>query len=457
MKEFSLEPHVFQDLNFKMLENDFYFFIDNNVFECNKIVADIISPIIRKQHFNDPTINSFEIDTTEYDLSKIDFSLFNLVLESAQFNSIQIDSSNIDALQFFFNKLGNPSFMEKFNEMTSKITNENAVQQLLLKDKIHIQAKEEIEFIASHLYELENQIQNIPPQYLHEIFSSKNLCISSEEWLLNFIIDCCEKAAKGELSDERAEYANLLECVHFDSLSSDSIDLFFKKTILNDINSATWNLIAQLCMKLKANNGEKSNSKDTSQINSKRYFQKPAPVQKPAPAMPIDIEFFGGNPLNGIFEYLKSHYSNGKNIADSGIINVKPSTVVSGTSVFNLFEHNSNSVYLSKDIPGQWILFDFKNFRVIPKFYSLATHEHPANSHHLRSWVVEVSDDNLNYTEISRESNNVTLNRPNSLVVYKTLKQKKARYIRIRMTGPNWNNNAVLALTKVEFFGTLYP
>ena len=46
-------------------ERNFTFIVNEEQFETNKIIADLISPNISKLHLIDPTINEFTITTQE--------------------------------------------------------------------------------------------------------------------------------------------------------------------------------------------------------------------------------------------------------------------------------------------------------------------------------------------------------------------------------------------------------
>ena len=120
-----------------------------------------------------------------------------------------------------------------------------------------------------------------------------------------------------------------------------------------------------------------------------------------------------------------------------------------------LVDLNINSYYVSKDEENQWIKFDFRDRIAEVHCYTIKTNLNGGNDH-LRNWVIEVSNNDQDYSQITREENNVTLNAPGNLVVYRILGRAiPGRYVRIRQTGTNWAQRNILVIAQMEFFGIL--
>lgn len=78
-----------------------------------------------------------------------------------------------------------------------------------------------------------------------------------------------------------------------------------------------------------------------------------------------------------------------------------------------------------------------------------------------RSWIIEVSNDNLNWITIDEQKDCQTLNGSEKIAAFNIKKQisDKFRYIKLRQTGLNWyqgytpTNNLVIC--SIEFYGYL--
>lgn len=115
----------------------------------------------------------------------------------------------------------------------------------------------------------------------------------------------------------------------------------------------------------------------------------------------------------------------------------------------------------TKDIPNSWICFEFKNHQIIPQSYIIRT-IHSEDNYHLKSWVVEGSNDKSNWIKIDEHKNDSSLkgqSRVHLFNITKNSNEQLFKYIRILQTGPNWYNNNdrsnVLLISSIEFYGRL--
>jgi chaperonin cofactor prefoldin len=154
--------------------------------------------------------------------------------------------------------------------------------------------------------------------------------------------------------------------------------------------------------------------------------------------------------LDGIIFYLTTKH--GGNVHEKGIVTITSMSVRDGISyaVQNIANLTSNESFASKEAPGQWICWDFREMRVRPTHYAIWTQ-------FLDSWVVEGSLDGTSWTEIDRRTGSRDFEggyqSANSFVVSKS---DEFRFIRLTQTGSNSSGRHRLLLVSVEFFGTLY-
>ena len=168
----------------------------------------------------------------------------------------------------------------------------------------------------------------------------------------------------------------------------------------------------------------------------------------------------------------------GGNVHDNGIVNVTASSfAICCESDGDMLYYPKEAANFGVDFPYQsepkedsWICFDFKDRSLIPTGYSL-------DSHFLKSWVIEVSNNGDSWREIDRRTE---FERPLDLerrfkADYFKISQfcrDSFRFVRLRQTGPNnlkktdfickmlerqrcGNARFILEINALEFFGTL--
>jgi hypothetical protein len=128
----------------------------------------------------------------------------------------------------------------------------------------------------------------------------------------------------------------------------------------------------------------------------------------------------------------------------------------------NVADFATDASFVSADHPNQSIGYDFKeNQRIAPTHYVVrSVPAWPVKSHHLRSWVIEVSKDRSNensWVEIDRRESNQDLNGPGILQLFAISypPDEEFRCIRLRQTGVNHARSNILGVSAFEVFGQL--
>jgi hypothetical protein len=121
----------------------------------------------------------------------------------------------------------------------------------------------------------------------------------------------------------------------------------------------------------------------------------------------------------------------------------------------NATDIQTDSYFISQNAENQILCYDFKNMRVAVTHYFLRSHGNQVNDNHLRSWVIEVSEDGSNWTEIDRRVDDNHLNGPNQSFGFEVGSVVETRYVRIRNLGPCWNGERYLYVRAFELFGGL--
>jgi hypothetical protein len=121
----------------------------------------------------------------------------------------------------------------------------------------------------------------------------------------------------------------------------------------------------------------------------------------------------------------------------------------------NATELQTDSFFCSQNAPNQFLTYDFKNARIAVTHYFLRSNGNGVNGHHLKSWVLEVSEDRWTWKEIDRRENATELNGTNSSSVFEVQSIVETRFIRIRTIGPSWSGSQYLHIRAFELFGGL--
>jgi hypothetical protein len=152
--------------------------------------------------------------------------------------------------------------------------------------------------------------------------------------------------------------------------------------------------------------------------------------------------------LDGIISYLTKKH--GGNVHDRGIVAITASSVVHPRNDAKMAaDADFSSWFLSRDEPGQWVCWDFREMRVRPTHYSIATSS-------LRSWLLEGSVDGERWAEFDRQTDRMDFmfhsNCPEwGITPFAVANPLECRFIRLTQTG----ESAGMRLDIVEFFGTL--
>jgi hypothetical protein len=162
---------------------------------------------------------------------------------------------------------------------------------------------------------------------------------------------------------------------------------------------------------------------------------------------------FPGNPaFEGLISFLGK--AAGGNPHDKQLISVITSSTESGNPK-NVAEFGTETYFYSNNVENQWMCYDFKDLRVIVTHYLLRTHGAGQDSCHLRSWVLEGSQDYSNWTELDRRENDPRLNGAKATCHSEVRNVIESRFVRIRSIGPTWRADHYLFLIAFELFGAL--
>jgi hypothetical protein len=177
--------------------------------------------------------------------------------------------------------------------------------------------------------------------------------------------------------------------------------------------------------------------------------QQPPPTRRSNAPGRIQIPMREVGSKDGIISYLtKAH---GGSVHEKGIVPTISQSVYNDDPQFapkNAADLASDSRFISKDEPDQWVCWDFREMRVCPTHYTL-------DAYSLKSWIVEGSVNGRYWTEIDRQSDNQDFKAGWGVASFDFQKEADFRFIRLTQAGKRHVGNHCLVLRGVEFFGAL--
>lgn len=433
-------------------EKDFTFIVNEKRYKTSRFVADLLSPIISKYHFQDETLDEFTIKIDKHDKKsskKRDY--FQDFLELYKYNGIEIDpnarkhyceyflqlgnfNEYLKLQQEYFEGLDSSNVIDRFNELTNNLDSsnenedkeekENKKDNTLLNNLINTDAINGLtNYISSNFDDIDKEkLKTLDKSIIEKIIKSDSLILEEEDSLLNFIIDLYKK-------DQI--YSDLFEYVYFANVKEETLEEFVNCFSLDYINSGIWMKIFQRLIHSKQN-----------QIPVNRYFEKVT-----------ELSHVCGQEFEGILNYLTQ--KSGGNIHENGTVEISTNSYNSTNHPKNLVNFQKNDYYQASNSLAN-VLFDFKDKKIQLNAYSIKSKDSSQNNYHLKYWVIEASNDQNQWDKIDERSNNSNLNGSSIVDTFNIKKNENYyRFIRLRETSSNWNGGYNTYFCCLEFYGKL--
>ena len=114
----------------------------------------------------------------------------------------------------------------------------------------------------------------------------------------------------------------------------------------------------------------------------------------------------------------------------------------------------ANTITNGGDAPG-WFKADLKNNKLIVSAYSIRGRTDQFNNNHLRTWQLQGSNDNSNWTVLDSQTNNSTINAGTWFTMILSQSTEAYRYLRLYQPGAASDGEAFITMGEWEFYGTL--
>ena len=400
--DFTLSPVNLKDIPFQKYDKNFTFIFNGKRYQTTRVIADLLSPSIRKLHFIDETIDEFYINNDQGDLDEDHFEEF---LNLCTFDNYQLDSEKRDIYSKYFYKLGNiDEYFRIHQEYFGDLTVDNAIDRLILItnnkydtiensekfDRQVLNYKKIIEFISSHFEDIDKELmRKLPIELVEEIMMNESLHIEDEDSLMKFALS---------MYDYDQKYSVLFEYVIFYNVSERLLKSFIYKFDLQFINQKIW---GKICSRLLRSTIETNRNKLRYTKNDEEMIEN---------LIHNEFKSSPGKEFNGIMHFL-THQTDG-NIHENGTIEITSNSIHSSYHPKHLVDYNKKNYYHSKNIENSFVCFDFKEKSIQLNSYSIRSHNSGKNCGNLRNWVLEVSNDGNHWIEVDRHLNDDALNGP---------------------------------------------
>jgi len=412
---FVLSTRGLSFVNSMPYRKDFKFIVGEHAYSCHYIMADFLSPVVAMMHLTDPYITSFAIDIDDNDY------LFENVMKLISGESIDINQDNCDFYYSIGNWLGNVEIINTSQRICENfLTNENVISRVIGKHKTKSPSNPEIQYLAVHFSEFKySMIKKIPFECLVQVLQQPNLKVESETWMFTLI--------SGLVSEFGSQYKVLLDFIPLEALNESEIAHFITLIDSSNISPRIWQSICQRLMM-----GLKSTSQRTL---GKTY------------------EFVSTQPFSGILSSLTNEC--GGNIHLKGVVEIISSSSSQLTPPHKIADKEWTTGWFSDDKEDSWILFNFKAQKVRISYYAIKTLHRGPNNIHLKSWVLEGSNDGNMWQQIDKRENNCDLNGRNRIGWWKVEDSDPYNMIKLKQTGRNHAGTNTLMVSNIEFFGTV--
>ncbi|KAK8880578.1 hypothetical protein M9Y10_003258 [Tritrichomonas musculus] len=407
-------------------EQDFTFIVNGKEYPTSRIVADLLSPKISRLHIIDPTIK-------EYWINPKTLGDFNNILALVDFQDKDITEKDLPFFSEIFRLLEIESKDIRINLTKNDDKSLTALDKLIRDLSFGIIYEEEIEKdiakVSEELYQLKDdeeekaKLKNLDISIIERIFGHPNLQIDSEDQLVDII---------NELYRQDREYCELYSFVDFKNVTTSKMREFLTEIQQDDVTHQTWiSLSERLCEEVK--DGE----------NQKRYKTKKPKFYKEI--------LFNKQEFDGLVNCLRKE----GNIQDE--VSITLSSIQYGDPQNLFIYENKNTYCYTNNVQDSWICFEFKKHEIMPTNYTIRTQSGGPNFLHLKSWNLEGSNDNNNWTILDEEKDCSYLNGSYFTHTFGTRNEEHQsfKYLRIHQTDKSWYNDYRLLMNCIEFYGQL--
>lgn len=460
MKTFSISASGIENivLSINNADEEFTFIIRNKEISMNRIYADFISPRVSKMHNFDLTIDSFCFDDLIDRIEQAEDVFTPELVENFKLMSkgkaIQIDEKMAHQIKILSILLDNEEIFNQMNQMFPFESNKDKFDDYLQfigffdtqkSSFFKFDSNQIIDIISSNFFQIDGKkLLQLPIPILYSIISNKNLKVSNEDSLFDFINAIFKEEQKNEnIIEKKCEIKQTLfyEKINVNELSENKFHELLQKIDSNEISRFLWEKLSKCMQMLYV---KKTNISTEIKIE---YDQNP------------------NNRFKGIIYKLGE--GDPKSLIDKEIIEITSSSVYDKSKIHQpraaIDYENANYFHSSITDKDAWLCIDFKKRKIKLSQYSLKSNATVGkNWYNIQNWCIEGSNDKQNWIVLGERKNDKSLddiNAMNTFDINHNLENNTFfQFIRIRQTGVNSysdGNDYRFIISSIEFFGTI--
>lgn len=433
INDFSLKTKCVKKLPFDIYEKNFTFIVNGKKYQTNRVIADLISPLVCQMHYSDSSNDEFFINFVNNNEDEKDY--FEDFLSLCTFEETEINDVKRKYFIYYLYKLGNIDECIRLLQNTSETINEDnifdffqTISKMIIENNVTDPSilklfDEMIQYVSEHFEEFDREeMSQLSNEIIDMILKNDNLTLNDEDSILEFILELYKKDHSN---------SNLFENVLFINVSEEKLREFVNEIKVEYINDRVFQSI---CQRFFGNNKP---------IKEKRYNKIKAIKE---------LKVKNQDEFDGILSYLTK--KTGGNIHDNGTIKITSNSIEGNNHPKNAVDYERNNIYHSKNQCDSYIVIDFKDKSIQVSGYLIQSANE--DSVHLKNWVIEVSENGRNWIEIDRQTNHSKLNGFNNkkLFYIKKPHRKFYKFLRLRETGESWNQNYI-GFTFIELYGKI--
>ena len=437
-------------------EEDFVFIIGGSEIKMNHIFAEFISPTVAHVHRSDPTVKKidltehlYESGLSEYEENIIktlnDEKVLSTILKVSQGEHVEIENEiEKNKLQYFSILVGNDELFNLLETLEYDNKKEMSLEELIFELQFYQrinprfdleQYHKKLDYISSRITPKDSKfLINLPTDLLYCILNNEHFKHDNEDIVFDIIN---EHFSKQNCNYHQYNIYEFYEHLKMNELSLNKFESMISKLNYSEMTQSLWTQLVDIILASKSTN-------INSQKSNASQFE------------------YDGNP-NHRFEGIIHHLQNNKNdnLHDLGIITVTSKTVYGSNYPKYVIDFNSNDYFSSSD-DLDWLKYDFKDKKIRPTSYSIKT-RHDYDDQNPVNWCIEVSntggDNNEEWRIIDSRTGIQSVSKRNQTDTFHIQTQltdeESYQYVRFRCTGRTSHNCDCLAISSLEYFGTL--
>jgi hypothetical protein len=467
-----LSNRGFKNLSGVSYDRDFTFYTEHQEYKVSRVVAVFFSQAVANMIKADAQANRFKIS----DPNNLFSNIYNMMNGAA----LKITPDTIDSLYDFAIKLQNEELAQLIDTARANdtLTTYTIVNRIARRASLGLQLVKEFNFVCEkrRLIPASN-IAELGIQIVKEFFEMSELA-SIMDYVYEIVIACIDKYGAQKT-------APLFSYINFQNLGNDQIAAFMDHVSADIISPEVWySITSRLIQKQKEvpkyvlkkidQDEEEKEYNPVSEVDPDNLDSYTPPViSEEGVVVVVEVEPDqsdnsrdnwapdldpitppGGDAFGGIFNYY-----NARNATMTNDIII---TASSGSyATMRLTNPSNTDYYLSSDAPftpnTPSISVNFRNAKLRMTAYTFRTLNYDAGNYHIKSWVVEGSNDSSYWVLLDKHTNCQVMNSRSKIATFAVKRAEPFKYIRIRMTGENFWRTRQLCLSSFELFGNLIP